>query len=208
MTPLSLVPEQARLSRHVLWRAGRAADRGGAAMERSHERRGPRIAAWRAAKPRQGSVPKRIVAKRLPMDQARANQHRARSSSSPSRSAIGRGRPCRARHPGASRDRRSAKRVGRAGFAVRRLSDRRASTACGARWSTRSSPTNCTALRRGRRSDGAPQALVDLAAIRDRLLQYGWVQDARVSRRLPDTLVIDIVERTPAAMWQNDGSLR
>ena len=30
----------------------------------------------------------------------------------------------------------------------------------------------------------------------------GWVKDARVSRRLPDTLVIDIVERTPAALWQ------
>lgn len=45
--------------------------------------------------------------------------------------------------------------------------------------------------------------LVDIAAIRERLLQYGWVKDARVSRRLPDTLVIDIVERTPAALWQD-----
>ena len=53
----------------------------------------------------------------------------------------------------------------------------------------------------------APQALVDVSAIRDRLLQFGWVKDARVSRRLPDTLVIDIVERTPAAMWQNSGAL-
>jgi cell division protein FtsQ len=53
----------------------------------------------------------------------------------------------------------------------------------------------------------APQALVDVSAIRERLLQFGWVKDARVSRRLPDTLVIDIVERTPAAMWQNEGQL-
>lgn len=53
----------------------------------------------------------------------------------------------------------------------------------------------------------APQALVDVSAIRDRLLQFGWVKDARVSRRLPDTLVIDIVERTPAAMWQSSGQL-
>ena len=53
----------------------------------------------------------------------------------------------------------------------------------------------------------APQALVNVSAIRDRLLQFGWVKDARVSRRLPDTLVIDIVERTPAAMWQNQGQL-
>lgn len=47
------------------------------------------------------------------------------------------------------------------------------------------------------------QPLVDVAAIRNRLLQFGWVKDARVSRRLPDTLVIDIVERQPAALWQD-----
>ena len=51
------------------------------------------------------------------------------------------------------------------------------------------------------------QALVDVEAIRARLLHYGWVKDARVLRRLPDTLVIDIVERTPAALWQNKGQL-
>ncbi|UUL84337.1 cell division protein FtsQ/DivIB [Sphingomonas qomolangmaensis] len=49
--------------------------------------------------------------------------------------------------------------------------------------------------------------LVDLNEVRDRLLRYGWIADARVSRRLPDTLVIDIVERTPAAIWQNNGQL-
>lgn len=47
--------------------------------------------------------------------------------------------------------------------------------------------------------------LVDVAGIREQLLGFGWVQDARVSRRYPDTLVIDIVERAPAALWQ-DGS--
>jgi cell division protein FtsQ len=52
-----------------------------------------------------------------------------------------------------------------------------------------------------------PQLLVDVSAIRNRLLQYGWVQDARVSRRLPDTLVIDIVERKPAALWQDKQQL-
>jgi cell division protein FtsQ len=55
--------------------------------------------------------------------------------------------------------------------------------------------------------DKAPQALVNVSAIRERLLQFGWVKDARVSRRLPDALVIDIVERTPAALWQNQGQL-
>ncbi|MFZ2982210.1 MAG: cell division protein FtsQ/DivIB, partial [Sphingobium sp.] len=34
------------------------------------------------------------------------------------------------------------------------------------------------------------------------------VKDARVSRRLPDTLVVDIVERQPVAVWQNAGQLR
>jgi len=53
----------------------------------------------------------------------------------------------------------------------------------------------------------APQALVDAGAIRQQLLRFGWVKDARVLRRLPDTLVIDIVERKPAALWQNQGQL-
>ncbi len=51
------------------------------------------------------------------------------------------------------------------------------------------------------------QPLVDVAAIRSRLLQFGWVKDARVSRRLPDTLVIDIGERQPAALWQDQQRL-
>jgi cell division protein FtsQ len=49
--------------------------------------------------------------------------------------------------------------------------------------------------------------LVDLEGTRQRLLQFGWIRDARVSRRLPDTLVVDIVERRPAAIWQNNQRL-
>jgi cell division protein FtsQ len=41
---------------------------------------------------------------------------------------------------------------------------------------------------------------VDLETVRAQLLKYGWIADARVSRRLPDTLVVDIVERVPAAV--------
>lgn len=51
------------------------------------------------------------------------------------------------------------------------------------------------------------QPLVDVRAIRERLLQFGWVKDARVSRRLPDRLVVDIVERKPAALWQDQQRL-
>ena len=51
------------------------------------------------------------------------------------------------------------------------------------------------------------QPLVDVSRIRERLLTFGWVKDARVSRRLPDTLVIDIVERTPSALWQDKQQL-
>ena len=43
-------------------------------------------------------------------------------------------------------------------------------------------------------------AKVDLAQLRGELLELPWVKDARVSRQLPDVLVIDIVERTPHAV--------
>jgi len=49
--------------------------------------------------------------------------------------------------------------------------------------------------------------LVDLDGTRAKLLRLGWIADARVSRRLPDTLVVDIVERKPAAIWQHRGAL-
>jgi cell division protein FtsQ len=49
--------------------------------------------------------------------------------------------------------------------------------------------------------------LVDLGKVRDQLMRYGWIADARVSRRLPDALVVDIVERKPMAVWQHDGAL-
>jgi cell division protein FtsQ len=49
--------------------------------------------------------------------------------------------------------------------------------------------------------------LVDLEDVRQRLLKFPWIKDARVSRRLPDKLLINIVEREPAAIWQNHGQL-
>jgi cell division protein FtsQ len=55
--------------------------------------------------------------------------------------------------------------------------------------------------------DSMAMPLIDLAATRARLMRFGWIREARVSRRLPDTLVIDIVERQPVAIWQNNRQL-
>jgi len=57
----------------------------------------------------------------------------------------------------------------------------------------------------GERERAMPQ--VDLAALRNELLQLSWVEDARVSRQLPDTLVVDIVERKPHAVLRKPGRL-
>lgn len=48
---------------------------------------------------------------------------------------------------------------------------------------------------------------VDLGKVREEIMHLSWVSDARISRRLPDTLVVDIVERKPAAVWQHEGKL-
>ena len=45
-----------------------------------------------------------------------------------------------------------------------------------------------------------PMPLLDLEALRAELLALPWVSDARVSRQLPDTLRIDIVERREHAV--------
>jgi len=49
--------------------------------------------------------------------------------------------------------------------------------------------------------------MVDIDALRDELLDLSWVADARVSRQLPDRLVIDIVERKPHAVLRKAGRL-
>ncbi|MGX7925421.1 cell division protein FtsQ/DivIB [Tsuneonella sp. HG094] len=52
-----------------------------------------------------------------------------------------------------------------------------------------------------------PMPLVDLDAIRADLMALSWVEDARVSRQLPETLVVDVVERTPRAALKKPGRL-
>lgn len=50
--------------------------------------------------------------------------------------------------------------------------------------------------------------LIDLAAVRAKLLaRQGWIEDAHVSRRLPNVLLIHVVERKPSAIWQHQGQL-
>ena len=82
--------------------------------------------------------------------------------------------------------------AGRAGLAVRHVE---------VTGIARMDPRPVSAIALSQRSTAMP--LVDLDAIRDELMGIGWVEDARVSRRMPDTLAIRIVERVPAAIWQN-----
>jgi len=49
--------------------------------------------------------------------------------------------------------------------------------------------------------------LVDIHALREELLRISWIKDARVSRQLPDTIVIDIVEREPHAVLRKPDRL-
>lgn len=89
-----------------------------------------------------------------------------------------------------------AEAVGRAGFAVKRVE---------VTGIDRMERLTVYAVALDQNSRAMP--LVDLEKVRSQLLQYGWIADARVSRRLPDTLAVDIVERKPAAVWQHGGQL-
>src|SRR5436305_1543052 len=171
-------------------------------MSAAHVRRGG-AARTKPRKSAKVSVRKKM-AKRLPVDQRRANKL-AGLVFAAFLLAIGVVVIIALDIP-ATAERAAASVIGRAGFTVNGYQ------IVGLRHMNRSLVDGVVTdeLRRAGDSAGgdkAPQALVDVSAIRDRLLQFGWVKDARVSRRLPDTLVIDIVERRPAALWQNEGRL-
>ena len=55
--------------------------------------------------------------------------------------------------------------------------------------------------------DDLSMMLVDIEALREEILTISWVKDARVSRQLPDTLVIDVVERQPHAVLRRPDRL-
>lgn len=49
---------------------------------------------------------------------------------------------------------------------------------------------------------GAPIFTVKLDEIRERLESHIWIKSAIVERRLPDTIYVAVIERTPIAIWQ------
>ncbi|MBW4021918.1 MAG: FtsQ-type POTRA domain-containing protein [Proteobacteria bacterium] len=55
---------------------------------------------------------------------------------------------------------------------------------------------------------GQPILGFSVADARERLLALGWVEDAVVERRLPNTLVVRLIERAPFAVWQDHGHFR
>jgi cell division protein FtsQ len=172
-------------------------------MSAAHVRRGGGSGRAKAKKPSRVAVPKKI-AKRLPVDQARANRI-AGLVFGGFVLAIGAVVLVALDIP-AKAERAAGTAVGEAGFKVSGYQ------IVGINHMNRGlvDAVVTDELRRAAAEAGsakAPQALVSVSEIRRRLLDYGWVKDARVSRRLPDTLVIDIVERTPAALWQNQGQL-
>lgn len=169
-------------------------------MSAAHVRRGGGRAKPRAAKV---AVPKRI-AKKLPVTQARANKLAAVTFGG-FLLAIGVVVAVALDIP-AKAERSAGAAIGRAGFTVSGYQ------IVGLNQMQREPIDEIVTdeLHRAAEDSGdgkAPQPLVDVGRIRDRLMQFGWVKDARVSRRLPDTLVVDIVERTPAALWQDSGQL-
>jgi cell division protein FtsQ len=171
-------------------------------MTAAHMRRGGSARA-KAKKPSKVAVPKKI-AKRLPVDQARANKI-AGLVFGAFVLAIGLVVLVALDIP-AKAERAAGTAIGHAGFTVsgyQIVGINRMNRAL----------VDAVVTDELRKAAGesdsakAPQALVSVAEIRRRLLGFGWVKDARVSRHLPDTLVIDIVERKPAALWQSEGRL-
>lgn len=53
--------------------------------------------------------------------------------------------------------------------------------------------------------DGLSIFAFDTDAARDRLKHNGWVSEARVMRLLPSTLVVELEERNPFALWHEGG---
>jgi cell division protein FtsQ len=55
---------------------------------------------------------------------------------------------------------------------------------------------------------GTPILAVDPVRAEKRLEALPWVSAAVIERRLPDTIYVRLVERTPLALWQHEGKLQ
>lgn len=53
---------------------------------------------------------------------------------------------------------------------------------------------------------GDPILTIDTDAVRERLIGLGWVADATVERRLPNTVFVRLEERKAMAIWQRNGT--
>ncbi len=56
-----------------------------------------------------------------------------------------------------------------------------------------------------RLSRGAPILAFDIVAARRRVERLPWIRSARVERMLPDTILMNVEERQPLALWQHQG---
>ncbi len=56
-------------------------------------------------------------------------------------------------------------------------------------------------------SSGEPILKFDPAAAATRIAKMPWVNSVTVERRLPDTIMVHLVERVPLARWQHDGRI-
>jgi cell division protein FtsQ len=70
-----------------------------------------------------------------------------------------------------------------------------------------SAQSSADILRAADLKKGAPLFTVDLGAARRRVEQVGWVKSARVVRLLPDSVLIDVVERRLLAVWEVGGRI-
>lgn len=57
----------------------------------------------------------------------------------------------------------------------------------------------------GQMAAGLNIATLDTSILRDELMKEPWIAQAVVRKKMPDTLVISVVEHVPAAFWNDNG---
>lgn len=56
-------------------------------------------------------------------------------------------------------------------------------------------------------AEGEPIFSVSPDDAQKSLMDISWIKAARVTRRLPDSIVVELTERTPAALWQHQNDI-